>query len=75
MARLPGLVAHEPDREDVIAPAKQGAEQCHLLGGCPWNRRIDGERNAQANLRLGTERSQLGLERTDPTTRIRLLDL
>src|SRR6202022_4515577 len=32
VARLPGFLAHEPRRKDVLAPAEQRPKQPHLLG-------------------------------------------
>ncbi len=66
---LPGLLAHEPRRKDILAPAKQRAEQLHLLGGRPRRRYVDGKRQPNAALRLGAERSQLGPNPSEPTSR------
>src|SRR2546422_99657 len=73
VARLPGLLALEPCRENVLAPAKERPEQLHLLGGGPWDRSRDREGKVHANLPLGAQGRQLSMERGKARSGITLL--
>jgi hypothetical protein len=73
VAGLPGLLAHEPRWENILAPAEQRPEKLDLVGGRPRRRRIDGEWQRNTDLRAGAEGRQLCPERGQPAPRIRFL--
>jgi hypothetical protein len=68
-----GPRAHESSREDVLTPAKQGAEQPYLVGRCPGNRRLDGTGRTNVDLWLGIERSQFCSKGGEAVARLALL--
>jgi hypothetical protein len=73
VARLAGLLAHEPCREDVVASAEQAPEQAHFLGGRLWCWRVQHQGQPHANLRLGTQGRKLCLEGSEAGLGIGLL--
>ena len=74
LRRSSGSRVQDPQLHHILAPAKERAEQYRLLSGCSWHRRLGQERQAHSNLRFGIQRCQLGLERRETVSRIRLQD-
>ena len=70
---FPCLLTHESSREDVLTPAKQRAEQSHLVGGCLGNRRLESKRQTYVDFRFAVERSQLCSKGGETMPRLRLL--
>jgi hypothetical protein len=68
LERVNDIIQDEPSWEDIFAPAKQGAEELHLVGRRARNRCVNSQGQVNADVRLGTERGQVCSQRRKATS-------